>query len=72
MIHKLFLLLIAGSLPLGLPAGSSAAGPQSQEHLPAEFQKLLPLHTKLGPPRPGGWLAQHKEPGQSYLYVRPR
>jgi len=34
--------------------------------LPATFAKLLPLDTKLGPPQPGDWLDEHKEPGQSY------
>ena len=31
----------------------------------------MPLHTKLGPPQPRDWLAEHKEPGQSYAqYLR--
>ncbi len=34
--------------------------------LPAAFERLLPLHTKLGPPLPHDWLAEHKEPGQTY------
>ncbi len=34
--------------------------------LPAKFERLLPLHTKLGPPQPHDWLVEHKEPGQSY------
>jgi archaemetzincin len=39
--------------------------------LPAKFRKLLPLHTKLGKPRPGDWLAEHEEPGQTFRqYVR--
>lgn len=39
--------------------------------LPAPFAKLVPLHTRLGKPAPGEWLAEHPEPGQTYLqYVR--
>ncbi len=46
---------------------------ESQGQLPAVFARLLPLHTKLAPPQPGEWLAEHKEPGQSYAeYVRGR
>ena len=36
--------------------------------------KLKPLHEKLGKPRPGEWLAQHEEAGQTfgeYLQTRP-
>jgi archaemetzincin len=34
----------------------------------AELETLLaPLAKKLGPPRPGEWLHQHKEPGQTFL-----
>lgn len=41
--------------------------------VPAPFDKLLPLHEKLGPPQPGEWLAEHPEPGQTYRqYVRSR
>ena len=53
----------------------SAAGTrgQSQGRLPATFAKLLPLHRTLAPPEPGEWLAEHKEPGQSYAdYVHGR
>ena len=49
-----------------------AVGPtNAEEPLPATFERLLPLHTKLGPPQPRDWLAEHKEPGQSYAeYLR--
>ena len=47
------------------------ARPMPSEPLPATFERLLPLHTKLGPPQPRDWLAEHKEPGQSYAeYLR--
>ena len=37
-------------------------------------EKLRPVHTKIQPPGPSDWLANHKEPGQSfgeYLRCRP-
>jgi archaemetzincin len=34
--------------------------------LPAKFKKLVPLHEKLAKPKPGDWLAEHKEPGQTF------
>ena len=37
-------------------------------------QKLRPLADPLPPPRPGDWLAEHDEPGQTfaeYLDARP-
>ena len=54
-----------------LPAKPHAGEVESHGQLPVPFARLLPLHTKLGPPQPGEWLAEHKEPGQSYWqYVR--
>ena len=54
-----------------ISAGPSNADEPSQAALPATFERLLPLHTKLGPPQPHDWLAEHKEPGQSYSqYLR--
>ncbi len=49
----------------------AAASDASQPPLPAPFPRLIPLHTRLGNPAPGEWLAEHPEPGQTYLqYVR--
>ncbi len=73
----------AGPMDAGEPAGrqphseSLAIQPARETEqwgqLPAPFQRLLPLHEKLGPPTPGDWLAEHKEPGQSYSqYLRDR
>lgn len=54
-----------------ISAGPSNVEEPPQATLPVTFQKLLPLHTKLGPPLSGEWLDQHKEPGQSYAqYLR--
>lgn len=33
---------------------------------PSPYSKLVPLHTPLAPPRPGEWLSQHPEPGQTF------
>ncbi len=55
-----------GASPSAVPAAQSAAEGESPGRLPATFERLLPLHTKLAPPQPGEWLAEHKEPGQSY------
>jgi archaemetzincin len=30
------------------------------------IEKLRPLHAGLAPPRPGDWLAEHEEPGQTF------
>jgi archaemetzincin len=50
--------------------GCSAETPADRE-LPEKFRRLVPLHTRLGRPRPGDWLDQHPEPGQTYReYVR--
>jgi archaemetzincin len=41
--------------------------------LPPKFRQLLPLHAKLGKPRPGEWLDKHPEPGQDYReYIASR
>lgn len=67
-------LLIAGSVLFSTGTGCAGSGPAGGElKLPAEFERLLPLHRKLGPPQPGDWLDRHQEPGQTYSeYVRGR
>ena len=58
---------------LALAMVISAEKAEPENRLPAPFARLLPLHTKLGSPQPGDWLAEHKEPGQSYAaYLRSR
>ncbi len=54
------------AVAVAISAGCSHAGDPAKATLPAAFQRLLPLHTKLGPPQPHDWLAEHEEPGQSY------
>lgn len=58
------MVLLAGKNGCG--AATSDGGP-----LPQKFESLVPLHKKLGRPRPGEWLAEHEESGQGYRqYVR--
>ncbi len=66
------LMVPCATLAIAMAADLCGAGEaESPGLLPAAFARLLPLHTKLGPPQPGDWLAEHKEPGQSYSqYVR--
>lgn len=55
--------------------GARASGQRraAEPALPTKFKKLLPLHARLGKPRPGEWLAEHQEDGQTYMqYVRCR
>ena len=44
------------------------------EPFPDLEERLRPLADPLSPPRPGDWLAEHDEPGQTfaeYLDARP-
>jgi archaemetzincin len=52
-------------------AAASYAEPPSQDSpevsaLLAVMERLRPLHTQLGEPRPGDWLARFDEPGQTF------
>lgn len=38
--------------------------------LPELYAKLARLHTPLPAPQPGDWLAEHKEPGQTFVQYR--
>jgi len=59
------------AVAVAISAGHSDADESPDYSLPAMFERLLPLHTKLQPPRPRDWLAEHKEPGQTYTeYLR--
>lgn len=51
----------------------SARGDEGTDggRLPSAIAKLVPLHTRLGQPRPGDWLSVHPEPGQTFAeYLR--
>jgi archaemetzincin len=42
------------------------AARNDDETLPSDFARLVPLHARLGKPRPGDWLNKHHELGQTY------
>jgi archaemetzincin len=53
---------------------SRAAEPPSGQTLASKYRRLLPLHERLAAPKPGEWLAEHHEPGQTfrqYVAARP-
>lgn len=54
-------------LACGLLAGGAATiAVADSADLPAVFRRLVPLHERLGKPRPGDWLERHPERGQTY------
>ena len=56
----------------GCSSSSDAEG--RVKAIEAAMERIRPLHTKLGKPRPGDWLDRHKEPGQTfreYVACRP-
>ena len=70
---RVFAFLGWGAIMLCFGSCGGAADRRAQETLPETFQRLLPLHKKLGQPAPGDWLDQHYEPGQTYgEYVRSK
>lgn len=66
----LLLVLLGLGIWLWLAPAQVAPAPGLEELI----AKLEPLHTPLGPPRPGDWLTSHDEEGQTfreYLSCRP-
>jgi archaemetzincin len=62
---------LCGVAVIGCARPARAGEASRSSGLPAPFNKLLPLHTRLDKPAPGEWLAEHPERGQTYLqYVR--
>ena len=56
------------------PGEGPKTGPLDRSGIAAAMSKLRPLHRELGPPRPGDWLAEHHEEGQTfaeYVDCRP-
>jgi len=55
--------------------GRSASGADGRlKAIKAAMDRLRPLHARLGKPKPGDWLDQHREPGQTfrqYLACKP-
>jgi archaemetzincin len=62
---------LCGVAAIGWARPTRAGEASRTPPLPAPFHKLLPLHARLDKAAPGEWLAEHPEPGQTYLqYVR--
>ena len=57
---------------LGLLAGASILGcaKSPTDDIAIAMQKIKPLFKPKSPPQAGDWLAEHKEPGQSYRQFR--
>jgi len=76
------LLIVATAAALAAGVGLLAARGRAPEPRPGDdgritaaalarvMEKIEPLQTKLGKPKPGEWLAQHKEPGQTFEQYR--
>src|SRR5262245_15831835 len=51
-------------------AGCSATDDSEADPIVAAMQRIRPLFQRKRPPGPNDWLAQHKEPGQTYGQFR--
>jgi archaemetzincin len=54
------------------PAWLRASAPPAPgaDPLAASIERIRPLFKPMAPPQPGDWLAEHKEPGQTYAEFR--
>jgi len=57
---------------LGMLAGATLIGcaPAQSDEITMAMNKIKPLFKPKSAPQPGDWLAEHKEPGQSYRQFR--
>ena len=58
------------SLGLLACAPMAACTPAQTDRIAGAMRKITPLFKPKTPPQPGDWLAEHKEPGQSYQQFR--
>ena len=49
---------------------SCSIAESTEPSLPVPYAKLAPLHSTLSPPKPGEWLWEHAEPGQTFAQYR--
>ncbi len=76
-VALLGLVLVVAASQIGSCRTQSPAATKANAMIPElrrAIGRLTPLHAPLAKPKPGDWLAQHKEPGQSfdeYLKCRP-
>lgn len=73
-ILRILIVLLSTILASPLACGAEKAETDRAAQMRGLIAKLEPLHQRLGKPKPGEWLAQHKEDGQTfneYLTCRP-
>ncbi len=58
--------LLAILMIVTVAAVSQPEPPGREKQIRNAMEKLRPLHRRLGRPRPGDWLDQHPEPGQTF------
>jgi len=66
--HPLVSLALSATLFIlgpAVPAATPVRGPDLNG-IRAAVERIRPLHSRLGKPKPGEWLAQHQEPGQTF------
>lgn len=68
VMNRRTLLSLAACAPALLRAAAVAA-PEPDPLTPA-IERIRPLFKLKGPPQPGDWLLEHKEPGQTYAQFR--
>ncbi len=62
-------ILFLGAAFTGSCADPVSPAPSAQDPIAAlnrDREKLVPLHSKLGPPKPNDWLARYDESGQTF------
>ena len=57
-------------VPLFVVAGCACESRADEPRVPRPFSLLLPLHSPLAPAKQGEWLAEHPEPGQTFLQYK--
>ncbi|NIM16921.1 MAG: hypothetical protein GTO45_33555 [Candidatus Aminicenantes bacterium] len=71
MLNVIWVLLLIALLVLFSGPALAAESTVSPETLKKVIKKLRPLHKPLEKPKPGDWLAEHPEPGQTFTeYLR--
>ncbi len=58
--------MLVAAVVTALLGASCSAGDDRLPAIRAAMERLRPLATKMGKPRPGDWLAHHKESGQTF------
>lgn len=78
LVWPIWLVLACGCQPqpgdqVRADGGGKKVSKTTTRQLETVASKVTPLHKKLGKPKPGEWLAEHKESGQTFAqYLRSR